>query len=400
MSNWSPQQDRALLEVSEWLKNSKKQVFRLFGYAGTGKTTLARHFAEDIAGAVHFAAYTGKAAHVLKQKGCANASTIHGLIYHTMDKSGVRLLELENECAALINQVQTIEVKDKIRSLQTKIDEERKSLHRPGFTLNHNSDARYAKLIVIDECSMVDAKMGEDLLSFGVKVLVLGDPAQLPPVASAGFFTNHEPDIMLTEIHRQAGDNPIIRMATDVREGRSLSLGNYGSSKIITKDQLNKEIALEADQILVGRNKTRTSINNRVRVLKGMEGICSDGEKIVCLRNNNELGIMNGSLWTVENYYPIDENTCVLNIIGENGLKVETLAHTHYFLSKQDQLSWWDKKDAEEFDYGYALTTHKSQGSQWDNVLLFDESSSFRNDATKWLYTAITRAANKITIAR
>ena len=58
---------------------------------------------------------------------------------------------------------------------------------------------------------MVDEDLGRDLLSFGKPVLVLGDPAQLPPVKGGGFFTEAEPDVMLTEVHRQAADNPIIR---------------------------------------------------------------------------------------------------------------------------------------------------------------------------------------------
>ena len=69
---------------------------------------------------------------------------------------------------------------------------------------------------------MVDEELGRDLLSFGKPVLVLGDPAQLPPVKGGGFFTEAEPDIMLTEVHRQAADNPIIRMSMVVREGGRL----------------------------------------------------------------------------------------------------------------------------------------------------------------------------------
>ncbi|MEO8669294.1 MAG: AAA family ATPase, partial [Bauldia sp.] len=167
---WSPKQDDALRAVSSWLKSGGTQVFRLFGYAGTGKTTLARHIAEDAGGDVCFAAFTGKAAHVMRRKGCTGAGTIHSLIYRMRgeDEDG------------------------------------------PTFVLNDDSAAGKAALIVIDECSMVDADIGRDLLSFGAPVLVLGDPAQLPPIAGGGFFTESEPDSMLTEVHRQAADDPII----------------------------------------------------------------------------------------------------------------------------------------------------------------------------------------------
>ena len=72
---------------------------------------------------------------------------------------------------------------------------------------------------MIDECSMVDAELGRDLMSFDVPVLVLGDPAQLPPIQGGGFFTEAEPDAMLTEVHRQAQDDPIVRLSMEVREG-------------------------------------------------------------------------------------------------------------------------------------------------------------------------------------
>ena len=104
------------------------------------------------------------------------------------------------------------------------MEAERKRLAQPAFTLNQFSPVKDAGLVVIDECSMVDDRMGQDLLSFGTKVLVLGDPAQLPPVRGSGFFTDTEtPDVMLTEIHRQAKDNPIIAMATKVRNKEARS---------------------------------------------------------------------------------------------------------------------------------------------------------------------------------
>ena len=155
-------------------------MFRLFGYAGVGKTTLARHVAEHAAGEALFAAFTGKAALVLRSKGCDGASTIHSLIY------------------------------------TRRRGQERR---RRRFTLNKDGLASKASLIVIDECSMVDEELGRDLLSFGKPILVLGDPAQLPPVKGGGFFTESEPDVMLTEIHRQAADNPIIRLSQIIRTG-------------------------------------------------------------------------------------------------------------------------------------------------------------------------------------
>src|ERR1044071_10214851 len=230
MPQFTPHQDNALKSVADWLKagpgrNGTPQVFRLFGYAGTGKTTLARHIADDTDGEVKFAAFTGKAASVMRGKGCRGASTIHSLIYRTRE-SGEEI---------------------------------------PSFDLWDEAPASKAELIIIDECSMVDAELGRDLRSFGVPVLVLGDPAQLPPIQSGanagGFFTDAEPDVMLTEVHRQAQDNPIVRLSIEIRAGEYLEPGRYGETEVVPKAKLDPQAVLEADQVLVGRNNTRRSYN-------------------------------------------------------------------------------------------------------------------------------------------
>ena len=132
MTVFTPHQDAALKAVAAWLKakpgqGATPQTFRLFGYAGTGKTTLARHLAEAVDGKVLYAAFTGKAALVMRSKGCERASTIHSLIYKTRE-SGEEV---------------------------------------PSFDLWDDAPASKAALIVIDECSMVDAELGRDLMSFG-----------------------------------------------------------------------------------------------------------------------------------------------------------------------------------------------------------------------------------------
>src|SRR5437588_9372920 len=216
MPVFTPQQDAALVATANWLKDARGRaaIFRLFGYAGTGKTTLARHIAAGIDGKVLFAAFTGKAACVMRSKGCPNATTIHSLIYKPRDT---------NE-------------------------------ETPSFDLWSDAPASKAKLIIIDECSMVDAELARDLMSFRVPLLVLGDPAQLPPIQGGGFFTEAKPDSMLTEVHRQARDNPIVRLSMDIRAGDYLEPGRYGESEVVRKADLDPERVLKADQVLVGRN--------------------------------------------------------------------------------------------------------------------------------------------------
>ncbi|MHA1158473.1 MAG: ATP-dependent DNA helicase [Alphaproteobacteria bacterium] len=380
---WSPQQEAALGTVRAWLAAGEAPVFRLFGYAGTGKTTLARHIADtaddagtgkttlarhiaDTAdGEVVFAAYTGKAAHVMRARGCRGAGTIHSLIYRTRgeDENG------------------------------------------PTFVLNDDSAAGRAALVIIDECSMIDEEIGRDLLSFATPVLVLGDPAQLPPIAGGGFFTDAEPDVMLTEVHRQAAGNPIIRMSMTVREGGQLDYGAYGESRVIERGDLDAEAALSSDILLVGRNVTRQGYNTRIRALLGHEApVPIADDALVCLRNNRRRGLLNGSLWTVAE--ALRRRKGLLRYViapqdGDGGRRQPLVSiHPSYFDGDAEALTPSIRRRSDAFDFGYALTVHKAQGSQWDDVMLFDESYAFREHRNRWLYTGITRAAERLTIVR
>jgi exodeoxyribonuclease V len=360
-TRWSPQQDKALLAASRWLAAPGKQVFRLFGYAGTGKTTLATHLAEDVDGPVCFAAFTGKAALVMRGRGCPEARTIHSLIYRPRD-----------------------------------IDTE-----EPSFVLNSESDAADAALIIIDECSMVDEDLGRDLLSFGKPVLVLGDPAQLPPVKGGGFFTESEPDIMLTDIHRQAAGDPIIRMSMDVREGRTLEPGIYGDSKIISRSEIESSTVTGADQVLVGMNKTRRNYNRRLREILGFHTVYPEsGDKLVCLKNDPQKGLLNGGLWRAKTGANLRRGRLRMTVVPdeEQQGRARRVSVAPQFFDSDDEVPFALRRNSDEFDYGYALTVHKSQGSQWDDVVLFDESYAFREHRNRWLYTGITRAARRLTI--
>jgi exodeoxyribonuclease-5 len=373
--NLSPQQDAALLAVSRWLKSPRPPVFRLFGYAGTGKTTLARKIADDAGGEVLFAAFTGKAAQVMRNKGCRNARTIHSLIYRPRGEKP------EKETGEL----------------------------QPAFALNRTSEVRKAKLVIIDECSMVDEKLGRDLLSFGTPILVLGDPGQLPPVKSGegggGYFTEREPDVMLTEIHRQARENPIVQLAQTVREGGKPAYGRYGDSRVIGRDDIEAEDVLAADQVLVGMNRTRSLYNRRIRALKGFDGVLpASGDKLVCLRNSTEKGLLNGGLWRVSSVGtragPAINMLVKSEDEGPHGASAKIRVLKAMFEDGPEAVTFDRRRHSDEFDYGYALTVHKAQGSQWDKLVLFDESYAFRDTRDRWLYTAITRAAEAVTIVR
>jgi exodeoxyribonuclease V len=367
---WNDQQSAALKAVNKWLtewytsKKPSKHIFRLFGYAGTGKTTLARHFAENIDGDVCFAAFTGKAALVMRKNGCEGARTIHSLIY-------------------------IADVDEKTGHVE--------------WRLNKASPLAEAALLIIDECSMVDAEIAKDLLSFGRPILVLGDPAQLPPVSGAGFFTEAEPDIMLTEIHRQAKDNPIVYLATQIRNGIYPDFGDYGESRIVSK--ISSKDALDADQILVGRNITRHDMNSKVRKLLKLDPESPvQNDKLICLKNDKDLGIFNGGMFTVQQLLHSKFKTSFLHMRldsdDEDRPPIMVKVHKSYFMDDVAKPEWKMLKGSQEMDYGYAITCHKSQGSQWENVLIYDESWCFRDMWERWLYTSITRASEKVTIVK
>lgn len=370
---WSPQQEKAIRAVRDWLRDPKaRQVFRLFGFAGSGKTTLAKHLAAEVRGPVHYACFTGKAALVLRKKGCEGAGTIHSLIYKAI------------------------------------LDEDTGEYE---YKLNPESSASYASLLVIDEVSMVGEDLARDLLSYGTKVLVLGDPAQLPPVKGEGFFINATPDVMLTEVHRQAKDNPIIRMSMDIREGRGLKPGTYGDSRVIRRVEVGRDgmrdLVLAAEQVLCGLNRTRQSFNQRIRTLKGLAGAGepwhpAPGDRLVCLRNSREKNLLNGGLWDTQSVHVSADGKLaemrVASLDEESHPPADIEVPLPFFNGTEKDLHWRERRDRDEFTFGWALTCHKSQGSAWGNVLVFDESYAFREDAAKWLYTAVTRAAEKVTV--
>jgi exodeoxyribonuclease-5 len=361
---WTSQQETALSKVKEWLNDENApQVFRLFGYAGTGKTTLAKEMSEMAGGKICYAAFTGKAASVLRKKGCARASTIHALIY----------------------------ILDKLKHGE------------PEFILNSDSDVKHSKLVVIDECSMVDEFIGKDLLSYGTKILVIGDPAQLPPVKGTGFFTDHKPDYLLTEVHRQALENPIIGLSMKIRAGERLALGEYGEARIISRKDVNPEIVLASEQVIVGLNRTREQYNARIRTLLGrMSDAPVQGDKLICLRNDREKGVFNGTMWEaldIEDADWCDGVEIGIKSLDEPNIPAKKVTVLNgFFNGKIDKSNWKARRGTQEFTFGYAITCHKSQGSQWNNVTVFDESGSFPDSSKRWLYTAVTRAAEKLTL--
>ena len=410
-------QSEAQATTEAWLDNydakdeNRKPILRIFGYAGTGKTTIIRHILANRPGmSCSFAAYTGKAAMVMQKQGLP-ARTIHSLIYKPVRPD-------KRKCDELMGKIKECSDPKTKRKLWKELGEAQKI----NFELRtrDNSALGGCDLLVLDECSMVNQEMLDDLLTFKVPIIALGDPGQLPPIDGSGAIIGEKPDVLLTEIHRQAKGNPIIDFATRARNSVMIPTGDQGTARRINKSQLTKERALNCDQILVGKNKTRRKINNYVRQLMGYNKLSAypvEGEKLICLANDRvknsdgfDVPIYNGMMGTVVKIHDEYDTAIELEIQFEpidanyeKPLMVKALrAHFDAYTNEEalKAVRWWDKKDNQEFDFGYAITVHKSQGSQWDSVVIYDDGFLVwdRKDRARWLYTALTRAAEDVTL--
>ena len=291
-------------------------------------------------------------------------------------------------------------------------------MKKPRFALNPQSDAADAKLIVLDEVSMVGEEMARDLMSFGKPILVLGDPGQLPPIKGEGAFTREAPDVTLTEIDRQAAESAIIRLATMARHGAPIGFGEYDRSVAkMRRGDVTPAQALRSGQLICGMNATRLQLNNAMRTAAGFGGALPSGagEKIICLKNQNDIGLINGMFVTLEDV--VDEGSLCFSAVvrGEDGRPVTPpdanrtagrlrIYKGHFedhllFDRERHDRDWREKRKLTEATFGWAITTHKAQGSQWENVIVWDDGlGKSELDRRRWLYTAITRAERGLVI--
>lgn len=282
---------------------------------------------------------------------------------------------------------------------------------------------------------MLPKKMWDLLLSHHKYVIACGDPFQLPPVNPNE--NNHvldEPHIFLDEIMRQAQDSEIIRLSMWIREGKPIGTFPCVNEQVmIFKNyELDPSMYDWADQVLCATNKTRIQINNDVRLRQGRGTEPEIGDKIIGLTNhwdflstNEQWALTNGTIGTITNYqimpyfYPsqIYDKEIKFMFTGmeiENG-RFESIPIDYEAIITGEQafdkkqlftINNWARNNGEleapyNFTYAYAITVHKSQGSEWDKVLLKEENFPFeQNEHHRWLYTGITRATKKLVIIR
>lgn len=336
-------------------KITQQQVTSLGGYAGTGKSTIIRHLIDELPEWA-VCAYTGKAANVLRKKHIESASTIHSLIYvPELDAKGNIVLDSDG-C--------------------------------PIFVLNPNLDTPG---IIIDEASMVSQEIFNDLKSFGKPLLFIGDHGQLEPIGS-DIHLMKKPDFVLEEIHRNAGE--IAHFAEFIRKGyRPQAFANKTQGKIKFITLREAELAYtKVDQIICGFNKTRVEINKKVRA---KEGRLSDwpevGEKVMCLRNNRQHGLFNGMQGTVEALFKKPKNKMTFR---SDGISYDVLFDPKQFNKEKCEFTG-NREDPNPFDFCSAITCHKAQGDQFDELLVMEQKCDLWN-FRRWGYTSASRAVSQV----
>jgi exodeoxyribonuclease V len=383
----SADQAEALKRIGTWYKGKETPFLTLGGYAGTGKTTMIAYLRQalrqhDEHSRVAFCAFTGKATRVLDQKlreqkvprKGDNVSTIHALIY---------MAELDTHGT--------------VKSWRKK-------------------DGLDFDLIVVDEASMVDEKIWQDLLSFEIPILAVGDHGQLPPVGSS-FNLMADPQVRLERIFRQDAQSPIVEVATMARLNGHIPVGEYGPGvkKLDRGSSETGQIVQELLEnyrsdlmILCGYNKTRVNLNQAVRSYMGYETFDpSPGDRVVCLRNNRKTKIYNGMTGSIKHLDSAgDKDDLWYEVAIE--LDNEDYAYEGHILKSQFGSLETEKQlpkspdfiSGDLFDFGYALTVHKAQGSQAQKVLLFEERFPRMTDEDwrRWLYTGVTRAVEELII--
>lgn len=339
--------------VINWWNTDKKRTFIISGYAGCGKTTLAREIPNELNlnySAV-FLAPTGKAARVLHK----NASTIHSYLYEA-----------------------------EVDPITKKI-----TWHKKSY------DSFHDKLLIVDEISMVNKELMADLKWLNIPIIGLGDPAQLPPVQGSNDILDN-PDIFLTKVYRNAGG--ILDYATNIRKDEPIkdSYPNVEFRQRLYKD-LNK---YDEDSIIICKyNKSRQSINRMIREkVYEYKELIEIGEKMIILNNNRDFGLFNGSIVTVDNVvsYNDKDNTAIIVVTDDEGVTQEIEIDTDILKGVEEKpKKFLKKKDIFEIEYAYCVTCHKAQGSEFQQVFVLMQGKH-HDDYIKWLYTAVTRARKKL----
>lgn len=379
----SKKQTQIVNNLIDWFKSSKQKYITLGGYAGTGKSTILGFVSKELHKDnkdinIAFCSYTGKASRVMERKlrdvsalyNSDYIGTIHRLIYRPI-----------------------LDERDEII----------------GWEKVPATDFKYS-LIVIDEASMVTEDIWNDLLSFNIPILAVGDHGQLPPINSS-FNLMNKPNLKLEEIYRQEADNPIIKISEIARKEGKIPFDMFGRGvkKIHKEEDSSQEILADVfesfDQntmVLCGYNSSRVKLNKDIRSLHFDKEIPQVGDRVICLKNNRNENIYNGMMG---NILDISKERLHGFSYYETEISLDFEEYTFWgkiSINQFNSPTFIDLKmrDINYFDFGYALTVHKAQGSQARKVIVFEERFPKMDDEafSRWLYTAVTRAEKELII--
>lgn len=411
MIELSGEQQDALGRIAQWLQRHEDAGgydesiphFYLGGLAGTGKSTIVRHLLESLdpkmRGDTLVMTPTGKAADVLRKKGIPDACTIHSAIYSPISPAQLRIEDLRSilRTGGYANEVEKKAFEDELAELIA---------NDTAFAKGGRDFIETKRLFICDEFSMVGKSMYDDIVEHRKPLLAIGDHGQLPPVKDQK--PPFKADFTLKQIHRQAQDNPIIKLAYEAREHGHVCMGQYGDSRVIGPDEYHADMLLSHDQVICFTHDVRRHVNKLFRERANRTSRWPEsGEKLVCKKNQPEYRLFNGAIYqAASNATATRWGDVYLDV--HNG--VETLEglnlYTHTFdeyyqkVNGHDKLSFNERRGMSEFDFGYVITCHAAQGSEWDSVLVIDETYKMRSEGqmAEWLYTAITRAAKRVTV--
>ena len=374
MYSLNPGQDFIVNQAVNWYYYSQEQLFQYDGPPGSGKSFVLNEIITrlglDPLTEVASMSYTGAASLVMRTKGLYNASTIHSWLYQIIEQDA-----RDKDGKIIMDNLLNIPVKT--------------SRFIPVDYLDPS-----IKLIVVDEGGSVPLHMRQQILKFGVKVLVCGDPRQLPPVGDEpAFLTANENVYHLTQVMRQTGRDDIIYIANRADKGLPLLNGYYGNCLVIDKQDLTDNMLLWADQVICCKNATRDTLNRRIRHIKGYHSnLPSYGEKVVC-RNNNwaksidfdngtKINLVNGLVGTVTNSPDIsgfDGKMFTMSFAPDllQGEQFRDLRCNYKYMISDFETRKAIKNNKYEvgelFEFAYAITCHIAQGGQWHNVVYIEE---------------------------
>lgn len=381
------QQQYVVDEAYKWWRYSSEQVFQFTGYAGVGKSVVLYAILDRLNIPLHRVApmaYIGQAAIIMRLNGLYNAKTIHSWLFNPVQK-----YKLDKDGKIIINTY----------------------FNRPEFELGFESKPlEDIDLIIIDEAGSVPASLKHEILSRGKKIIATGDKGQLPPVFGESAFLNDGRILEITKIMRQDKDSALLYLADRARKGLPINTGYYGDCLVITEDELTDQMLIASDIIICGKNKTREIFNNRIRhdILKINSKLPVYGEKLICRKNNwtielDGINLANGLIGTVvnspsvENFYKdsfrLDFKPNMLNNAFINLQCDYQYLNAPY--SKKDMLKNNKYNKSEKFEYAYAISTHLSQGAQFNKGIYYEEFLS-KDIQCNLNYTGITRFRNSM----